>query len=747
MTLVCLAGSSRIRTFCFGAFFFLFLSAVPLIASAIPLVEEADVTLTGNISRQGSNPAAVWTDASAKSQATFGSYGQGFAGGVFTTPAFRAPAAIEIYLSGFPSQKGNRIYLRREQDPAQTLDLVSEIDPGPFWRARVWQVPGNWRNTPVRLIVEDASPGVAANWLAFTLPAQAQATYFSRLAHAGWQAVLMCLVALAFLLPGLAIAFIVDRYISLAPARMVIVSFVAAGLLGYVVFWLFFINAATGQIASILIELDAFCVCAFFIAGAVKAGRRALPGAVTAVFAASALVAIFYASLGFVYLTDDNAGEAMQRRFFTYSLPPDNVLPEIVADRLYKDESLSLPLLSGWQTSDRPPLQAGLVLIQYTLWPEITPDLVYQLASIFLQCVWVAGVWVLLSSTGLGQRCILPVLALCIFSGSCFLHSVYVWPKLLAAAFCLMGLSLFVTPAGLSLKLSRWEWTLAALCFALSLLSHSGTSFTMLGIFLVLAFRWKDLTWRYALPGLACAVILMLPWVMFQKLYDPPGDQLIKLSLTGDMNHDLTLVQALEKAYRGMTVGEFVHRRWEDVKILFYTDATDLQPGRNSREFLDHFTREQFFSFFSAIGLVNLGFLLRLFRRRKNLSGAFKLPDQFASIVLISLPFWILIMSEARATIIHQGSLANLLLMLVAGSLYLAVAFPRGVYVVIAIQAIMIFPLTVFSRPALQPETHKIFDFVLDPGMLSIALCSAAALGVIGWAALPRTEQPAEVTN
>jgi hypothetical protein len=738
------------RTVYFGSFFCLFFSVA---ASAFPLIKDTDVSLEGNMSRNGSDPASVWLDQALRGQPTFGSSGQpSLSGGKFTTPVFRAPATLEMYMSGFPSHKGNRIYLRDEQFPTRTIDLVSEIDPGPFWRLRVWEISPAWRNVQVRLIVEDASPGIDSNWLAFTLPSPAHATYLYELARAGWRAVLVCFAALAFLLPGLAVAFIVNRYIALEPVRMAIVVLVAAGLLGYFVFWFYFMSAGAGQIVSILAEFDACCVCVFFIGGARKTGQRRLPGAVMAVLAATVLVAIFYSSLGFVYLSDDNVGAAMQRRFFTYSLPPDNVLPEMVAERLYRDESLRPPLLSGWQTSDRPPLQAGLVLMQYPVWRVITPDLVYQLISIFLQCCWLASVWVLLRSAGLSYRRMLPVLALCLFSGFCFLHSVYVWPKLLAAAFCLMGLSMFVTPTGLSVKLSRWEWMLAGLCFGLSLLSHSGSSFTIAGIFIVLAFQRKDVVWRHAIPGLACLVILILPWVMFQKLYDPPGDQLIKLSLTGEMNRDLSLVQALGKAYHGMTIGEFAHRRWEDIKILFYHDAIDLLPARNLREYLDHFTREQFYTFFSAIGIVNLGFLLRLFRPRKNLPGAFKVPDQLVSIVLISLPIWILLMSEARATVIHAGSLANLLLMLVAGGLYLATVFPRGVYVVIAIQAILIFPLTVFSRPALQPETHLIYDIVLDPGMLSIAFLALATLAVMSWLAVNRmaanrTTTPAEVTN
>jgi hypothetical protein len=54
--------------------------------------------------------------------------------------------------------------------------------------------------------------------------------------------------------------------------------------------------------------------------------------------------------------------------------------------------------------------------------------------------------------------------------GSQFPASRDVWPNLFAAAFWIMVPSLFFTPAGFGVKLSRKEWRLVGLRFGVSLL-------------------------------------------------------------------------------------------------------------------------------------------------------------------------------------------------------------------------------------------------------------------------------------
>ena len=703
--------------------------------ASVTLLKEGDITLTGNFSRSGSDKGPSWSDQDArKDKVIFGSYGQpSIDKGSFTSGVFRAPATLEMYMAGFPSHSGTRIYLRDEEIPARTLDFVTVSDPGNLFRLRVWDIPPEWRNIRVRLIAEDSSPGTGSNWLEITLPRPASATYLYGAFQAAWRAVLMTFAALGILIPGFAVALTIKRRASMEPHRLILVALVASGLLGFVTFWAYFINLGLGKATSIAIVAAGCGAIGFYGWQSHKRGERLLSKAASVPIIAALLVAIFYSSLGFLYLMDENAGVATQRRFFRYPLPPDNVLPELLADRLYHNEPLRPTLFSDWQTSDRPPLQAGLVLLERPLWAGVGSDLAYQLISVFLQCTWVLGVWILLRSAGLGYRRIVPATAFCVLSGFCFLYSDFVWPKLLAAAFCLTGLSLFVTPAGVNFKVTRWEWFLAGLCFGLSLLSHSGSAFTIVGIFILAVYHRKSLVWRDMLPGLGSLLLLMLPWMAFQKLYDPPGDQLLKLSFTGALNHDLSFLQALGKAYHGMTVAEFLRRRWEDFKILFYTDSKNLMPTRNIQELVSNLLNEQFFAFFFALGVVNLGFLFRMFLRRDTgLQSQFKLPDRLVKIVVVTFPIWMFVMYEAHATVIHQGSLANVLLMFVAGALYIHGYFPRGTYLLLLFQAVAIFPITVFSRPLLDPTPDSVADIVLDPGMLTVALAALAALVWLG---------------
>src|ERR1700693_1198385 len=159
---------------------------LPLCSGAdFPVLKDGNVTLTGNFVEGGFDPAAIWPDPALKGQPAYGSFGHPATGaGTLTSPVFQAPDELEMYIAGFPSHPGNRIYLRDEQVPGRTLDLVTKMDPGNVWRLRTWELPPEWRGIPVRLVAEDASPGNGFNWFAITLPQRANAGYGFKLLRA-----------------------------------------------------------------------------------------------------------------------------------------------------------------------------------------------------------------------------------------------------------------------------------------------------------------------------------------------------------------------------------------------------------------------------------------------------------------------------------------------------------------------------------------------------------------------------------
>ena len=72
--------------------------------------------------------------------------------------------------------------------------------------------------------------------------------------------------------------------------------------------------------------------------------------------------ALLILSVGFVYGGLKNPFETAANRFLN-SLPVDNELPYMVATGL-RQGHIPKPLFMDWLTSDRPPLQSGMVLSQ-----------------------------------------------------------------------------------------------------------------------------------------------------------------------------------------------------------------------------------------------------------------------------------------------------------------------------------------------------------------------------------------------
>jgi hypothetical protein len=85
------------------------------------------------------------------------------------------------------------------------------------------------------------------------------------------------------------------------------------------------------------------------------------------------------------------------------------------------------------------------------------------------------------------------------------------------------------------------------------MLSHGGSAFAFIGListFLLLKGRIKV---RNLAALAAASALLYLPWVLYQKYYDPPGDRLLKYHLAGakDLNNR-TFAETLITSYQNI---------------------------------------------------------------------------------------------------------------------------------------------------------------------------------------------------
>jgi hypothetical protein len=118
-------------------------------------------------------------------------------------------------------------------------------------------------------------------------------------------------------------------------------------------------------------------------------------------------------------------------------LPPDNILPRLVAERVV-DGIRGEPFLGDWLSSDRAPLQSAVETLMSPLIPKGSRELNYQAIATMLQLLVIPAGWILLRRLRLSAEVALGVIVATALSGTMALHSTYVWPKLLCAAYSLL---------------------------------------------------------------------------------------------------------------------------------------------------------------------------------------------------------------------------------------------------------------------------------------------------------------------
>lgn len=234
-------------------------------------------------------------------------------------------------------------------------------------------------------------------------------------------------------------------------------------------------------------------------------------------------------SMGFMYGGIDTPSMTAAKRF-SHILPGDNNIPYQFAEAL-KDGHIP-KLQASWLSSDRPPLQTGLVLSEYT-YTSRPRELDYTIISVILQSLWIFAAWLLLTAFDVNARAVILVLTVCLFSGFVFLNSFYVWPKLLAAGYILAAFAILFAPKYVSLRNGRIASMLVGAMLALAMLSHGGSAFAILGIALTMAIVRRHVPIKRLLLITASAALLYTPWMLYQRFCDPPRQSIVKNAFGG----------------------------------------------------------------------------------------------------------------------------------------------------------------------------------------------------------------------
>jgi hypothetical protein len=562
---------------------------------------------------------------------------------------FPAPTRLQFAASGYPARAGNLLAVElAESGERRTLDTGSDI--GERWRVLYWETPVTWQGRPIRIVAVDEATG-PGGWLAVTEPlrggrGEGASALTVTLAGFAWNGLLLLLLwhaAVGWLGPR---GWFASQWLPLAGAGAIAAA-------AYGVFWAFFAHPWLGRIAA-----------GGLLAGAlVLVGRRAAPSLPAEARLTARLTALIgCGSLALLHLFpsllsfDDLAANRFRER-----MPSDNVLPYDVASRLHAGLPPTHPL-AQWQSSDRPPLQAGWELLTWGAGEVAGLDArtASGTAAVWFQLLWVPAAYGLLRTLGLRPARAAGWTAAIALTGFCVQHTTFTWPKLSSAAFLLGAwVQWFAPPEGTR---RRRDFMLGAAWAALAWLSHGGAAFSLLALAPAVLRGVRGGEWRGWALAAGVFLAAATPWLAYQRLYEPPANRLLKWHLAGAEAPDPRgLGETLRTAYAGLTWSEILAHKAANFRVLLAGNWRAL--GDFSAEHAKARRHDEFFFLFRTLtwwhaGTALLLAALLLPRGRAALAGTTRLQAGLLLWSALTLALWCLLMFTPQSTVIHQGSLA-----------------------------------------------------------------------------------------
>jgi hypothetical protein len=356
--------------------------------------------------------------------------------------------------------------------------------------------------------------------------------------------------------------------------RLLLLSVGLCSLLvtGYLTFWIFWASATAGRIFTILLT-PALVVVVAWLGVRLRRHLRAIGSDLLRPFLLWVASSLLILSLGSMYSSSRILTSTAESRFVG-ALPIDNEVPLILADALQaQHRPLPHPLYGIWDSSDRPPLQAGVYLSQEALLPGSDAQAVhYEVVGILLQGLWIFGIWGLLAAVRACARLVALVLTAIVFSGFVLVNTFFTWPKLFPAAYLALLAAVLLTPSFKRLRGSAVGGATAGGLAGAALLAHEGSGLALLAFIIVMVIQRRKPSKRFLMGAAVVLVATQGSWMVFQRVIDPPGDQLARLQiadqvkLPGDPRPLLTVIVA---TYGKTPVGTVVGNKVSNLETPF----------------------------------------------------------------------------------------------------------------------------------------------------------------------------------
>lgn len=559
---------------------------------------------------------------------------------------------FKLWMTGYP-RESCRIKLHDVKSD-EKLVLKFRNDPADHkWDEFKWKIPRSWQNRMVIVHIEDIW-NEDHGWFGFTfsdpsfksIEWQAFFRDLGSLVSVFLQFCLILLPGLGLLLSLKANHFHDDGF---EIPLLIAISFCVC----YLGFYVYLLNSHIGKIYSLVIFLSSlFGIYRYqsALAKLIKNPKFWLPLVV------GLLVSVLIWSSGLLETMGQNTYNISKYRFWGI-ITPDSRIPHVFAHNVYFDLFYS-PMIIDWLSSDRPPLQTSIYLLQR---PFLTSQfLQYHTLGVILQSFIFIGATYMIQRIIRSKLLFVGGLSMIIFCGLTLQNGFYVWPKLLAGAmlFFLFALVFGFNSKSLSKTQETTRWILVGTFAVFSMLAHGASFFPLLGMIVVFLCYKKYPLWKYWILAGATFAVIYTPWLAYQKLYDPPGNRLIKWHIGGVVPiDDRGSLETIIDSYSSLTFQKWFEYKWSNFTRLF--KHIDKFPELFTPKFLaDGFRALKEYSFDSFIytngplGILTLLFLILLFKKETRRS----VLTQFFLTYVLAIIFWIFLMFIPSNTFPHHGS-------------------------------------------------------------------------------------------
>jgi hypothetical protein len=169
----------------------------------------------------------------------------------------------------------------------------------------------------------------------------------------------------------------------------------------------------------------------------------------------------------------------------------------------------------------------------------------------------------------------------------------------------------------------------------------------------------------------ASFVLTFLPWMLYQRLIDPPGDALVKRHVAGrkDSIPDQSALKVIIDAHLQTPAETLIFNRWSNVEKLFGPDPlAPIRPfqagviqmaghSATARQLSRKYRAETFFHFSRTISICALGAMLFI----ASIFQSTRPPDRerlLYGIWFMGVAFWCVVLFGPGITVNHAGALA-----------------------------------------------------------------------------------------